>query len=354
MNQVAVSVSRARELFMSRPDPSRDSLNVTVVSPEGDVTDRRVFPTRESVSIGRSVESDISLADFGKKVSRCHAVLLHDGTSWEYYNLGVNGTFSNGRRVDTLTISAPTVVRLGKTGPILQFRVGQNAVEDSAARDELSSEPSDSDSNPRAEDDVTEWIRRVKDGDEEAAQLIWNRYAQEVVDVAARSFGDASKRVSDEEDVALLALKSLLAGITAGRFPELDSREQLWRLLMVITTRKAAAIIEHNSRQKRGGGNVRGDSAVEFSLATSDPSFVVGFDKLPSEKPAPDLAALMADETHRLLSSLPDAMAQQIAVMKMEGHTHEEIADKLGCNVRTIERRLKQIRELWQKRIDAE
>jgi DNA-directed RNA polymerase specialized sigma24 family protein len=332
---------------------NHDSLSVTVVSPEGDVTDRLTFPTRESVSIGRSAESDVSLEAFGKKVSRCHAVLLHDGTGWEYYNLGVNGTFSNGRRIDTLSINAATVVRLGKTGPILQFRIGDNFADELEAIGGTSSFVY-SDSHVLSEDDVSEWIRRVRAGDEDAAQLIWNRYAEQIVEVARRSFGNESRRVSDEEDVAMLALKSLLAGISSGRFPELDNREQLWRLLMVITTLKAAAVIEHNSRQKRGGGLVRGDSAVGISLESSDPSLMAGFDRFPSEKPAPDIAALMADETHRLISSLPDATAQQIAVMKMEGHTHEEIADKLGCNVRTVERRLKQIRELWQRRIDGE
>ena len=332
---------------------NHDSLSVTVVSPEGDVTDRLTFPTRESVSIGRSTESDVPLDVFGKKVSRCHAVLLHDGAGWEYYNLGVNGTFSNGKRIDTLTISAPTVVRLGKTGPILQFRVGASLADESTD-DDSQSVLADSDSDLSDDDEVSEWIRRIKSGDDDAAQLIWNRYADEIVEVARRSLGDASRRVSDEEDVAMLAMKSLLAGISSGRFPELDNREQLWRLLMVITTRKAAAVIEHDSRQKRGGGLVRGDSAVGFSLESSDPSLLAGFDRFPSEKPAPDLAALMADETHRLIASLPDATAQQIAVLKMEGHTHEEIADKLGCNVRTVERRLKQIRELWQRRIDGE
>ncbi len=340
---------------------NHDSLSVTVVSPEGEVADRLTFPTRESVSIGRSSESDVSLDAFGKKVSRCHAVLLHDGTGWEYYNLGVNGTFSNGKRVDTLSITAATVVRLGKTGPILQFRVNDGLTDDLEAigggaslRSSDSHVLSDDDSHVLANDDVSEWIRRVKAGDDDAAQLIWNRYAEQIVEVARRSFGNESRRVSDEEDVAMLALKSLLSGITSGRFPELDNREQLWRLLMVITTRKAAAVIEHNSRQKRGGGLVRGDSALGISSESPDPGLMAGFDRFPSEKPAPDLAALMADETRRLISSLPDATARQIAVLKMEGHTHEEIADKLGCNVRTVERRLKQIREQWQKRIDGE
>ena len=335
---------------MSTFDENREHLRVTVVSPEGEVTDQRSFSSRESISIGRSDESDVPLAEFGKKVSRCHAVLLHDGQGWEYYNLGVNGTFSNGRRIDTLAINDATVVRLGKTGPILRFKSGEEPIPDAPIQNS-SVEP---ESESGFEDtDISAWIRRARSGDEDAAQLIWNRYAQQVVEVARRSLGDASRRVSDEEDVAALALKSLLAGISTGKFPELDNREQLWRLLMVITTRKAAAVVDHHSRQKRGGGDVRGDSAVGISRESSDPSLFVGFDKLPSDNPAPDIAALMADETHRLIASLPDTTAQKIAVLKMEGHTHEEIAEQLGCNVRMVERRLKQIREQWQRRIDG-
>jgi RNA polymerase sigma factor (sigma-70 family) len=195
--------------------------------------------------------------------------------------------------------------------------------------------------------DVTGLIQRVRTGDDEAAQELWNRYSEQIVEVARRSLKDSSRRVQDEEDVAVIAFKSLLAGITAGRFPELDHRDQLWRLLMVITTRKAAAAIEKDHRQKRGGGDVRGDSAV--MLQENEGSVVAGFDRLASENPAPDIAAVMADQTQQLLASLPDETAQRVAALKIEGFTNQEIADKLDVNTRTVERRLKQIRELWQK-----
>ena len=68
---------------------------------------------------------------------------------------------------------------------------------------------------------------------------------------------------------------------------------------------------------------------------------------------APDIPALVADETENLLASLPDTTAEQIVRLKLQGYTHEEIADELDCNVRTVERRLKQIRELWQRKVDS-
>jgi RNA polymerase sigma factor (sigma-70 family) len=321
-------------------------LKVTVVSPEGTVVFQQEFRPPDTVSIGRSSESDIALKDFGSKVSRCHAVLLHDGERWEYYNLGVNGTFENGEKVDTLFVESGSVVRLGKRGPILQFVLREPGSRQTAESHVLDDDPE----SGRNASNVTELIQRVRTGDEAAAQLLWDRYSEQIVEVARQSLKNSSRRVQDEEDVAVIAFKSLLAGITAGRFPELDHREQLWRLLMVITTRKAAAIIEKDHRQKRGGGHVRGDSAVMPGDTGS--SLLGGFDRLTSEKPSPDIAAIMADQTRQLLAALPDETSQKIAALKMEGFTHDEIASKLEINTRTVERRLKQIRELWQRMLD--
>lgn len=310
-------------------------LRVTVIAPEGDVTLRANFPGTQTVSIGRSSESDIYLPDFGTKISRCHAVVLFDGQNWEYYNLGVNGSYRNGKKIDAVTLTENVAIRLGKRGPILQLRPGMEGDESSILDDD-------------SDDDVTGWIKRLRTGDEEAAQLLWDRYAEDIVEVAKRSMKGASRRVEDEEDVAMIAFRSFLAGVTAGRFPQLDRREQLWRLLLVITTRKAAAVIEKASRQKRGSGEVRGDSA----MIEHEESALDGFDRLESEGPTPLFAAAIADEARRLLASL-DETSQKIAALKMEGYTHDEVADKLGINTRTVERRLRAIREQWQKIVDT-
>lgn len=335
---------------MSSQTPLR--LSVTVLSPDGEVSLRREFDPRESISVGRASESDIALKEFGTRVSRCHAVLLFDGREWEYYNLGVNGTFVDGQKTETLVIDGKVVLRLGKRGPILRLETipvptGGDSVHD------------DSD------DEVTAWIIRVRDGDEDAARNLWEHYCDQISEVARRTMKRSSRRIYDEEDVAVESFKHLLAGIRSGRFTELERREQLWRLLMVITSRKAAAMVESDLRQKRGGGEVRGDSAVlgdgemEEGPTEDDDRVPIlkeepeGFDRLTSGTAGPDIPALVADETENLLASLPDTTAEQIVRLKLQGYTHEEIAEQLECNVRTVERRLKQIRELWQRKVDA-
>ncbi len=46
-----------------------------------------------------------------------------------------------------------------------------------------------------------------------------------------------------------------------------------------------------------------------------------------------------------------NAELRSIALWKLEGYSNEEIAGKLGCVERTIERRLQLIRQIWENQI---
>ena len=41
-------------------------------------------------------------------------------------------------------------------------------------------------------------------------------------------------------------------------------------------------------------------------------------------------------------------MVRELALARMEGYSNEEIAQRLGCSVRTVERRLHLVRTKWQ------
>ena len=60
----------------------------------------------------------------------------------------------------------------------------------------------------------------------------------------------------DGEDAALSASESLCVGAAAGRFDRLTDRDDLWRLMVVITLRKVFDQVNRQRRQKRGGGKV--------------------------------------------------------------------------------------------------
>jgi DNA-directed RNA polymerase specialized sigma24 family protein len=191
------------------------------------------------------------------------------------------------------------------------------------------------------DDAVTHWIEQLKAGDRAAAQGIWENYFRRLVGLARKRLRDAPRRMADEEDVALSALDSFCRGAERGRFPQLADRHDLWPLLAVITARKAADLVQQQQRRKRGGGRVQGESG--FAGADGSPA---GPGQILSQEPTPDQAALVAEECRRLLESLGETELRSVALWKMEGYTTEEIAARLGCVPRTVERKLRRIRAI--------
>src|SRR5215831_17169934 len=100
---------------------------------------------------------------------------------------------------------------------------------------------------------ITHWIGQLKAGDPVAAQKLWEVYFRRLVGLARKKLQGAARRAADEEDVALSAFASFCRRAERGQFPQLLDRDDLWQLLMVITTRKALNQVQHERRQKRGG-----------------------------------------------------------------------------------------------------
>jgi DNA-directed RNA polymerase specialized sigma24 family protein len=196
-----------------------------------------------------------------------------------------------------------------------------------------------------ASSSVTEWLGRLKAGDQEAAQELWTRYFDQLVRLARGKLRGARRRAADEEDVALSALDSFCRGAAAGRFPDLGDRHGLWPLLVAITARKAIKLHKHERRKKRGSGAVRGESV--FAGPGGDPSEAAGWQQVLGDEPTPAFACEVAEECQRLLQRLPEESLRSVALWKMEGYTNAEIAAKLGCIERTVERKLRMIRRIW-------
>lgn len=193
--------------------------------------------------------------------------------------------------------------------------------------------------------DVTLWIGRLSEGDEAAVQVIWERYFEKLVRLARRRMDKAPRRVADEEDVALSAIQSFYQGARAGRFPQLNDRQDLWKLLVTITVRKVFAQMKRQRAAKRGGGAVRGESIF---LRNDNPDEINGLAQILGQEPTPELACQVAETCGLMLGQLEDQELRQIALRKMEGYSNQEIATELECVVRTVERKLARIRQKWE------
>ena len=93
----------------------------------------------------------------------------------------------------------------------------------------------------QGEGSVTRWIGELKSGGDFAVQHLWERYFERLVRLARKKLqGTRRPRiVEDEEDAALSAFDSFCRGVDRGRFARLADRDDLWRLLVVLTLRKA-------------------------------------------------------------------------------------------------------------------
>ena len=190
---------------------------------------------------------------------------------------------------------------------------------------------------------VTAWIEDLKSGDGDAAGKLWERYFDRLVLVARRKLGAAHRRVEDEEDLALSAFHALCDGAAQGRFEKLENRSDLWALLVAIAGRKAIDQIRRQTSKKRGEGDVRGNSI--FVNANSPDG--MGFEQVIAGDPTPDFLALMNEQHQQLLQVLRDDAQRKIVQLRLAGHTNDEIATTLGISVRSVERKLKVIRDVW-------
>jgi DNA-directed RNA polymerase specialized sigma24 family protein len=196
---------------------------------------------------------------------------------------------------------------------------------------------------------ITGWLGNLKEGDQAAAQPLWERYFSKLVTVARTKLRRMRRMTADqdEEDAALSAFNSFCAGAARGRFPQLADRDDLWRLLVVITARKAMAQANREGRQKRGGGKVVEEAVLLGRGLEGTDGSIVGLERIAAAGPTPEFAAMMAEQCSLLLDALDDDSLRQVAVSRMEGYNNDEIAEQLGCARRTVARRLDLIRKTW-------
>jgi DNA-directed RNA polymerase specialized sigma24 family protein len=182
-------------------------------------------------------------------------------------------------------------------------------------------------------DSVTAWIQQLREGNREAARKLWDRYFQQLVVLARQKFHGLPTAAADEEDVVLSVLNRLFRDAEEGRLAPLEDRTKLWQLLAVMIANKVADHIRRAESQKRGGGQARQIDAEHLAE-------VLG------QTPSPEVVAEITEEWQRLLSRLGDEELRRIAILKMEGHSNEEIAAVIGRVPRTVQRRLQVIRSL--------
>ena len=180
---------------------------------------------------------------------------------------------------------------------------------------------------------ITRLIRAVQEGSSSAVRPLLSAYFGRLVRLARKRLRNLPGLGGYDEDLALRSFQSVCQRLGDPARPlDLAGRDDLWRLLAVRTISRAIDLI----RRYRPAKVLRDDDVAQ----------------LLTREPTPDEAAELADECRRLLDSLQEPELRQIALWKVEGYTHEEIAARLDCVPRTIERKVSRIRLLWKHELE--
>src|SRR5690606_1419609 len=114
----------------------------------------------------------------------------------------------------------------------------------------------------------------------------------------------------------------------------LCDRGDLWPLLVIITARKAIDQIKRQCVQKRAHSReVQVDDVESFIGVQPSPEFVVEF----------------VDLMEKLVMGLDDEVLRKIVDLKLQGYTTEEVAAALDISKRTVDRKLRRIRQEWEE-----
>ena len=189
-----------------------------------------------------------------------------------------------------------------------------------------------------------ELLDAMQKGDDRAFDTFFKQYYDRLVQYAKKKIGTFPLRTLDEEDVAMSAMNSLFNSLRENRI-EAQSSVELWQILLTITKRKLINLREGQHTQKRGGGNVRGDS---IWVQTGEGNIFHEQQDMRLDI-APDARAELLETTELLFRQLKDDRTRQIARLMLEGYRINDIAEELNCVRRTVERKVGQIRKLWSE-----
>src|SRR5262245_2236059 len=184
-----------------------------------------------------------------------------------------------------------------------------------------------------------ELMARLRAGDEEAAAVVFNRFARQLVRLAQSQFASGLRPRADAEDIVQSVYRSFFTRQGRGQFHLFDW-DSLWGLLTVITVRKCANRLKYLRRECR-------DLGREVPLEDAGGPEARGWQALARE-PSPPEAAILAETVEELMRGLDDRERTMLA-LSLQGYTVQEVSPQVGRSERTVQRLLERV----HKRLSA-
>ena len=191
------------------------------------------------------------------------------------------------------------------------------------------------------DDDSVDLLERWRDGDEQAAGILFDRYVNQLVGLARNRLSNQMKRRVEPEDVVHSAYRSFFRKAGDQRY-QLEKSGDLWRLLAAITISKLRGQVEFHTAQKRA---VYSEESMESDRST----FRVRPEAIMRE-PSPSDAALIVEELDRIMREL-EPIQREIMELALQNNSVEEISASVKRSGRTVRRTIQTIRECLERRL---
>lgn len=188
-------------------------------------------------------------------------------------------------------------------------------------------------------DSVSHWLTLLQQGAPGESAGVWKDYFLQVAKVAVPQLGTMPRGVADERNAAIEGLAEFCSVCEQGRLPDIEGRDELWRVLTVVAALKARDRIT--------------DMLAELHCG-NEPAIAAVVTEATVSEPTPSFILALLDELQYLLKVLrqEDVTLGLIAMRKAAGFSNEEVALELSVSITTIERKRLRINIVWAQSLE--
>ncbi len=180
----------------------------------------------------------------------------------------------------------------------------------------------------------------MRQGDPVAIEKLVARYFKKIANFANKRLRRGIHVLDDGEDIAISVLQSITSNSAKGRFPNLQDRDDLWLMMIMIAQHDVIDKQRPASRRER-----RSESMLTMTDLLE--TYNINLDLFLSQRDSHTKLMEIAECWEDLLKSLPDERCRDIAQLKLKGHSNLEIAGLLRLIPKTVDRKIKMIMQRW-------
>lgn len=188
---------------------------------------------------------------------------------------------------------------------------------------------------------VSGWIAKMREGDASAIGNLVARYFGKLAQFADNKLRRGIRVTDDGEDIAISVLQTITCNTAKGRFPNLQDRDDLWFLMIVIAQH---VVIDRQRTELRREKMI----APTHTMTDLLEKYNVNLAQFLSQDDSQARLLEILDCWEELLKTLPDDRNRDVARLKIQGYSNREIGNLLEMVPRTVDRKVKLIAQRWQ------